>query len=470
MFTTKWRRVILDEAHCIRSKKTVSASACFWLDAERRWCITGTPIQNSVGDIYSLCRFLQFQPFCRDDWFKNLVSMPVRKKTTAGFGILKAILRCACLRRLKTMKLGGREILTLPETSRFICNVEMVGEERARYDALETESKHLYHEAVQNDTMRQIYPHIFEVLTRMRQVCAHYKLIRNRRIDIAMAQLPADIASDPKKVELARKLYSILIANEEFEDCAVCLEKVTETHAVITECAHIFCEGCIDQVINVQHKCPICRHHLTKSNVLRSPPPVPEEEEEDYEDDDVVEIVNSTKHESSAKIITMLKLLKKIREEGPEDKIIIVSQWTSMLSIVEKFLTEPFCRYDGAMTRLARDDVIDSFQNTTDGPKILLLSLKAGSLGLNLTAANRMILIDPWYNPAVEQQAIDRINRIGQIRNVFVYRLIVKNSIEERILALQESKLELHKEAFREDLNMNSKQMRLARIRKLVGE
>ena len=85
----KWRRVVLDEAHLIRSKQTAMAQACYSLDAERRWCLTGTPIQNQVGDIYSLLKFLQFRPFCDQAWFTSLVARPVSMKSAKGFSVLK---------------------------------------------------------------------------------------------------------------------------------------------------------------------------------------------------------------------------------------------------------------------------------------------------------------------------------------------------------------------------------------------
>lgn len=99
----------------------------------------------------------------------------------------------------------------------------------------------------------------------------------------------------------------------------------------------------------------------------------------------------------------------------------------------------------------------------------MLMSLKAGSLGLTLTCANHLILLDPWYNPAVEQQAIDRVYRIGQCKPVSIYRLVMRRSIEERILDLQEKKREIHRNAFKEEASSKSKQARLDSIRALIG-
>jgi len=124
-------------------------------------------------------------------------------------------------------------------------------------------------------------------------------------------------------------------------------------------------------------------------------------------------------------------------------KALIFSQFTSLLSIVRKMLDEKEIVYeylDGKTTdRQAR---VDRFQSDTACP-LFLISIKAGGLGLNLTAADYCFILDPWWNPAVEAQAIDRAHRIGQTKKVFAYRLIAKDTVEEKILKLQEKKKKL---------------------------
>ncbi|ORY35955.1 hypothetical protein BCR33DRAFT_722434 [Rhizoclosmatium globosum] len=146
---------------------------------------------------------------------------------------------------------------------------------------------------------------------------------------------------------------------------------------------------------------------------------------------------------SSSKIDKMISILREIDDEDPSLKVIIFSQFTSMLDLVEKGLKangmSSFKRYDGKMSTSDRADAIEAFFSQDDIP-LMLVSLKAGSVGLNLTCACRVIMLDVWWNPAVEDQAIDRVHRIGQTRDVKVFRLIIKNSFEERILTLQENK------------------------------
>jgi superfamily II DNA or RNA helicase len=143
----------------------------------------------------------------------------------------------------------------------------------------------------------------------------------------------------------------------------------------------------------------------------------------------------------SSKIELLLETLDEVLDEG--HKALVFSQWTSLLDLVEPALAAKgitFNRLDGS-TR-DRQGVVDAFQNPA-GPPVMLLSLKAGGTGLNLTAADNVFLLDPWWNPAVEDQAADRAHRIGQDKPVIVHRLIADGTVEERILALQERKRKL---------------------------
>jgi superfamily II DNA or RNA helicase len=143
----------------------------------------------------------------------------------------------------------------------------------------------------------------------------------------------------------------------------------------------------------------------------------------------------------SSKVELLLETLDEVIEEG--HKALVFSQWTSLLDLVEPVLRGRdirFNRLDG--TTRDRQAVVDGFQDPA-GPPVMLLSLKAGGTGLNLTAADNVFLLDPWWNPAVEDQAADRAHRIGQDKPVIVHRLIASETVEDRILALQEHKRKL---------------------------
>ncbi|CAH1416677.1 unnamed protein product [Lactuca virosa] len=139
-------------------------------------------------------------------------------------------------------------------------------------------------------------------------------------------------------------------------------------------------------------------------------------------------------------------------------KAIVFSQWTRMLDLVEASLSQhciEYRRLDGSMSLVSRDMAVKEF-NTDPEVIVMLMSLKAGNVGLNMVAASHVILLDLWWNPATEDQAIDRAHRIGQTRPVTVSRLTIKDTVEDRILALQEEKRKMISSAFGEDQSGSS--------------
>jgi non-specific serine/threonine protein kinase len=152
-------------------------------------------------------------------------------------------------------------------------------------------------------------------------------------------------------------------------------------------------------------------------------------------------LVKSDFRGDSAKFLLLLETLETLQSEG--HKALVFSQFVQMLRLVRTALDDrdiPYVYLDGRTRK--RQERVDKFQNTPDIP-FFLISLKAGGVGLNLTAADYVIHIDPWWNPAVEIQATDRTHRIGQKKPVFVYKLITRGTVEEKILLLQEKKKNL---------------------------
>ncbi|TKA67604.1 hypothetical protein B0A55_09783 [Friedmanniomyces simplex] len=150
----------------------------------------------------------------------------------------------------------------------------------------------------------------------------------------------------------------------------------------------------------------------------------------------------SAERKPSTKIRHLLRIL---HNEAPEHKVIVFSQFTTMLDLMQPHLKSAglrYVRYDGSMRNDAREASLNSLR-TDPKTRVLLCSLKCGSLGLNLTAASRVVIVEPFWNPFVEEQAIDRVHRLNQTVDVKVYRLTVRDSVEEKILALQERKREL---------------------------
>ena len=145
----------------------------------------------------------------------------------------------------------------------------------------------------------------------------------------------------------------------------------------------------------------------------------------------------------SSKTLAMLEQLEKWKRKYPTDKIVIFSLFTKMIDIIEYIIRNEgwtYRRYQGSMSMDEREDAVDAFR---ERDQILLVSLMAGGLGVNLTCANRVICMDLWWNPGVELQAFDRVHRIGQTKEVEILRFVTERTIEERLLALQRSKLAL---------------------------
>ena len=151
--------------------------------------------------------------------------------------------------------------------------------------------------------------------------------------------------------------------------------------------------------------------------------------------------------------IKLDELAREITENIGDHKALIFSQFLGMLALIRERLRElevKFEYFDGSTSATERERAIQSFQND-DSCRVFLISLKAGGVGLNLTAADYVYIVDPWWNPAVEQQAIDRTHRIGQTKNIFAYRMICKDTIEDKILQLQEKKRILAKDLIADD-------------------
>jgi superfamily II DNA or RNA helicase len=151
--------------------------------------------------------------------------------------------------------------------------------------------------------------------------------------------------------------------------------------------------------------------------------------------------------------IKLDELVREISENIGEHKALVFSQFLGMLALIKEKLKEQniaFEYFDGSTSATDREKAIQNFQNNSEC-RVFLISLKAGGVGLNLTAADYVYIVDPWWNPAVEQQAIDRTHRIGQTKNIFAYRMICVDTIEDKILQLQEKKRTLAKELIADD-------------------
>ncbi|KAJ3326423.1 hypothetical protein HDU93_002452, partial [Gonapodya sp. JEL0774] len=245
---------------------------------------------------------------------------------------------------------------------------------------------------------------------------------------------------------------------------------------VVTRCAHFFCKACITKVIQTAGKCPMCRREL----VLGDQIPLPTEPEQDTEaGDDGAEVggtseAPSEEYKSSSKIEAVMGFLRTTRARDPSIKTIIFSQWSSMLDLMEPAMRKngiQFTRFDGSMNRKKREASIKTF--TSDPAcNVFLSTLKSGGLGLNLTAASQVFLVDPWWNPSIEDQAVDRCYRLGQSRPVSVFRFVVSGTVEDRVIEIQKRKRALVKQAFGNrsgESQLSAEKAREARLEDLLA-
>ncbi|OQE40343.1 hypothetical protein PENCOP_c006G02635 [Penicillium coprophilum] len=436
IFSLHWRRVVLDEGHTIRNPSSKASLAACGLQADSRWTLTGTPIINTLKDLYAQIRFLKFSGGLEDlGIFNSVLIRPLTTGEPEARLLLEALMGTICLRRRKDM---GFINLKLPEMTSRVIRIKFNAHEQEKYNAFQTEAKGALLDFKDKDGQTK-YSHLLEVLLRLRQVCNHWALCKNR-VDKLMGMLEEHkvVPLTPDNVRALQEMLQLQIESQEM--CAICLDNLEQP--VITACAHSYCRGCIEQVIERQHKCPLCRADINETNALVAPAV------ELGEDTDIVE---ADPNSPSSKIETLVKILT-AQGQAPGTKTVVFSQWTSFLNLIEPHLEQrgiKFARVDGKMPSVKRDNSINSFSNDPECT-VLLASLSVCSVGLNLVAANQVILCDSWWAPAIEDQAVDRVYRLGQKRETTVWRLVMEDSIEERVLAIQERKRSLMLAAFRE--------------------
>jgi SWI/SNF-related matrix-associated actin-dependent regulator of chromatin subfamily A3 len=271
--------------------------------------------------------------------------------------------------------------------------------------------------------------------------------VGEERLDSIMQQLEAEGVvdlTDENKIAL-QKMLQLLIDSQ--EECPICLE--TLNGPVITKCAHTFCTACIERVIETQHKCPMCRAELESLNTTTVKPAKETSKKLELATANKASLENNT----STKVEALLNILKaSAQNPGENNKTIVFSQWTSFLDLLQPQLVMhglKFTRIDGSMSAMQRDAALEAL-DSNPSITIMLASLAVCSVGLNLVAANQVIMADSWWAPAIEDQAVDRVHRLGQKRETKVFRLVVEGSIEERVLSIQEDKRKLMGLAFAE--------------------
>ncbi|KAK9477502.1 SNF2 family N-terminal domain-containing protein [Lipomyces japonicus] len=399
LLSLDWWRIILDEAHTIKNKSAKSSMACCHLHGRNRWALTGTPLQNKIDELHSLFKFLKIEPLSDSSFWREKISQPI----SAGRGKLamerlQVVLQQVMLRRTKDVLVANG--MKLPKRTVHKITVRLSQGERVFYDQLEHKMANKMEDLIGLGGHK--YMSVLLLLLRLRQACNHTSIVKGKVVaDKDAVILPSPTKKTSTKygsddIDALTNLLDEMTVDS--RECAICQLELTFEQA---RQGAQYCQGCV------------CSF--------------------------VVQGIQS--EQPSAKIQKLLFILN----EEKDRKTIVFSQFTTMLDLIEPFLKKEkiiFARYDGSMNPKER---VESLERLQKDPKVsvLLCSLKCGALGLNLTSASRVVLVDPWWNPMISEQAIDRVHRIGQTRDVDVYEVTVEKTVEERILKLQEQKREL---------------------------
>ncbi|KAF3904061.1 hypothetical protein ABW20_dc0106560 [Dactylellina cionopaga] len=446
LHSINWYRVVLDEAHNIKDRSCNTARAVFALKTQYKLCLSGTPLQNRIGELFSLLRFLECDPFsmyfCRkcpcksmhwkfkdykscDDcghrpmehicFFNYDILKPIQNyghsgKGKAAFKKLHSLLKLIMLRRTKVQRADD---LGLPPRVVKVRRDYFNEEELDLYESIYSDSRRKFNTYVAAGVVLNNYANIFSLITRMRQIADHPDLVLRRH---------------------AAEGNNNLV-------CCICDEEAEE--AIKSKCHHTFCRMCVQKYIESyagggDPDCPHC--HIALHIDLTQPAL-----EADYDlvkKGSIINRIDINNWRSSTKIEALVEELAKLRSKNCTIKTIVFSQFTSMLQLVEwrlrkaGFLT---VMLEGSMSPAQRDASIRYFMENVQ-VEVFLVSLKAGGVALNLVEASQVYIMDPWWNPSVEWQSGDRIHRIGQTRNCRITRLVIEDSIESRIIELQEKK------------------------------
>ncbi|KAI5980878.1 SNF2 family N-terminal domain-containing protein [Pisolithus marmoratus] len=389
LFRVKWWRIILDEAHLIRNWAAKSTEACFNVVGKYRWCFTGTPIQNRVEDLYSMFKFLNVKPLGDLQEFKSYIVKPIKGgQVTLAIERLQVVLSAVMLRRRKDVV--QNDALQLPDRHIHVVQCQFDEGERGLYRTLEGRLRSKVEDWVKQGLVKTRFACVLEMLLRLRQACDHPTLVHCS--GVVDEDLSASSSSDS------------LAGLSQREDGLSIVQLVMSLTQPPSE--------------NFQRTKP-AKSSGRKSGICNVPSP-------------------------SAKMRQLIEILLKIdADPAGRGKTIIFSHFTSMLDLVQQFLSAKgfiLARYDGSMSPSERERNLRYIENDMD-VKCILVSIKAGvAPGLNFTACNNVILLEPWWNPAVEEQAFDRVHRIGQLLPVNIYKLVVQDSVEERMLELQNKK------------------------------
>ena len=459
----EWHRIVLDESHLsIQNIKAKRFAALSWLQSLRRWAVTGTCHTNSWTDVAAICRWINVAPYSELSWWKDNWTLPDPVKLWR-FGDKKVFHVEARLQGF-TREDVGREtpayilirhktlIKSLPSITIENVKIDFSRGEVLAYDCIACEFRRALaryfaprrrsnnepsDQPVESDRA-QLFRVLCKYLTKIRQFCNHPRLAEGAR---------------------STERFRYIQGNQNGM-CISCSEQ--EGKLVLVACGHYLCQCCFKQLgdhcptcIEPEPEQPkgwkplyngspelVCRHCKARghSNWTHEECSLRQPTNDNY---DYSEIGHSTKFEAVLRVLDLWK--QRDCEDGISTpfKVVIFSQWVSSFNLLEPVLEANgwnSLRFTGEITNLEeRADLLKQFARDAN-LSILLCGLKVGGVGLDLVMANRVVMLEPWFNLPVEEQATDRLHRMGQTRPVQVVKFTMAWSAEDWIGALQQKK------------------------------
>ncbi|KAK2802066.1 alpha-1,6-mannosyltransferase [Onygenales sp. PD_10] len=439
LFSAVWDRVIVDEAHYIRNTKTLVFKGVSAIKAASRWAVTGTPIQNRLADFGSLLQFLQVYPYSSHRSFENdIVDVWKAEREEEGIERLKRLVQYITLRR-------SRATIELPERVDIIQHLKLAPDESSQYAEMESSVVSMLDDVIDTGHQKTLnYTNALAKIDNLRRFCnlglsfplPHYSL----RSDLRGNDGQWDTTSAQKAFDLITSLgqtrcFLCGLENSQEDDLTLA---GTPPCAKLTECLCLICATCFrsDPLSSYCEHRPACKVASVSSGISLSRTATPKP---------------ATNSEiSSTKILALIAELKaSTNEKGYRATAnldsVVFSSWTTTLDAVQSALESQnirFVRVDGKVPARQRDQIFSTFQSDPT-IAVLLLSLKCGAEGLNLTAASRAYMMEPQWNPTIEEQALARVHRLGQTRPVKTTRFIMSDTIEEHIIRVQDRKKHL---------------------------
>lgn len=393
------------------------------LKGNSRWALTGTPIQNSLDDIASLYQFLRVEPYSDPRLFKEVISKLQRGPRDDSMSRIKRLIRCIMLRR-------SIAAVTLPERTDVVCRLEFSQDEAEIYSRAKGSTLELLNDAIDGACVTGSQVNVLAWINSLRMICNLG----------ARARIPKlDHSNQDWDERAAQELFDTLVSTgvAKCTACNVDLGAVAtevadhvsgeSTQPQLSSCSHLICGSCFERDAAGTTTCPhYPSHRKLPISTLSSSLSV--------EEDPFI---------GTKAVSTKIKaLLKDLEMHIEQEKAVVFSFWTSTLDVIEERLKQRgigYMRFDGKVSNKRRGVLLKSFHEDAS-VRVALITISCGAVGLDLTSASRAYLMEPHWNPSVEQQALARIHRMGQTKPVTTVRYVMRDSFEDHVLNIQKRK------------------------------